>query len=96
MVRSDATNTLTWEVKIDCLRNAVLSAPEPNILVINCLMRSWIFTDLPADVVRKELLIDLERRLEWGGDTIEVREVLGWTRSALYLSLDLPDVHLLR
>ncbi|KAK5998780.1 hypothetical protein PT974_01163 [Cladobotryum mycophilum] len=56
---------LGWELKIELLRNAILNASEPNALIINCLVRNWVFADLPADVVRKEL-VDLERRLEWG------------------------------
>ncbi|POR38779.1 Uncharacterized protein TPAR_01029 [Tolypocladium paradoxum] len=75
-----------WEVKLQCMDNAVLSAPEPNVLVVNCLMGSWVFTDLPRDVVRKQL-VGLDRRIEWGGDTPESRAILRRTRNTLDLFL---------
>lgn len=79
-----------WEVKILCLRNLVLDVSEPNVLVLNCILRSWVFEGLPQDVVRKELL-NLERRLEWGGDTPEGRHILRGIRMALELFLRMPD-----
>ncbi|PTB70556.1 hypothetical protein BBK36DRAFT_1107653 [Trichoderma citrinoviride] len=80
----------TWEVKIELIRNAMLNAEVPNLLAINCLFRTWVFDGLPADVVRKEI-IGLERRIEWGGDPNETRELLRRVRSALFLSLHIPD-----
>lgn len=80
----------TWEVKIELIRNAMLNAEVPNLLAINCLFRTWVFDGLPADVVRKEI-IGLERRIEWGGDPTETRELLRRVRSALFLSLHMPD-----
>ena len=79
-----------WEVKLQCLDNAVVSAQEPNALVVNCLMRSWVFTDLPRDEVRKQL-VGLDRRMEWGGDEPEGREILRRTRNALDLFLHMPE-----
>ncbi|GJN67325.1 hypothetical protein PLICBS_001349 [Purpureocillium lilacinum] len=71
-----------WEVKLQCLDNAVLSAPVPNSLVINCLMQDWIFTDLPEDEVRKQR-VSLDRRIEWGGDSPEDKQTLRQMRTAL-------------
>lgn len=82
----DGDGQTPWEVKLQCLDNAVVSAPEPSALVVNCLMRSWIFTGLPRDEVRKQL-VALDRRIQWGGDGPESREMLRRTRSALDLSL---------
>lgn len=71
-----------WEVKLQCLDNAVLSAPVPNSLVINCLMQDWIFTDLPEDEVRKQR-VSLDRRIEWEGDSPEDKQTLRQMRTAL-------------
>lgn len=82
--------TLPWELKLACIRNAVVDAETPNLLVTNCLFRSWIFQGLPEDVVKKELR-GLDRRLEWGGDTSAGRTVLRQVRGALDLFLQWPD-----
>ncbi|UNI24365.1 hypothetical protein JDV02_010117 [Purpureocillium takamizusanense] len=71
-----------WEVKLQCLDNAALSAPVPNSLVINCLMQDWIFTDLPDDVVRKQR-VSLDRRIDWGADSPENKQTLRQIRIAL-------------
>ncbi|KPM45053.1 hypothetical protein AK830_g1458 [Neonectria ditissima] len=64
-----------WEVRIEFLRNAVVDASEPNVLVCNCLVRSWMYFGLPPDVVRQELR-KIRRRVEWGGDTPAGRMIL--------------------
>lgn len=79
-----------WEVKVELIRNSMLNAEVPNLLAINCLFRTWVFDGLPADVVRKEI-VGLERRIEWGGDPTETRELLRRVRSAFFLSVHIPD-----
>ncbi|KAH6607402.1 hypothetical protein Trco_003715 [Trichoderma cornu-damae] len=80
----------SWEVKIELIRNSMLNAQVPNLLAINCLFRPWVFDGLPADVVRREI-VGLERRIEWGGDPTETRELLRRVRSALFFSVHIPD-----
>jgi hypothetical protein len=75
-----------------CLENAVILAEKPDSLILNCLVGNWIFLDLPEDLVRKRLL-DLDRRLEWGGDEPETREALRRIRSALDMFMQLPRYH---
>ncbi|PNY29058.1 uncharacterized protein TCAP_01020 [Tolypocladium capitatum] len=82
VVDGDGQTPPSWEVKLQCLDNAVLSTPEPNVLVVNCLMQSWIFTDLPQDEVRKRLA-GLDRRRVYWGDEPESSEILRRTRNAL-------------
>ncbi|KAM4064884.1 hypothetical protein HRG_004763 [Hirsutella rhossiliensis] len=79
-----------WEMRLQCLDNAVISAPEPSALVVNCMMGTWTFVNLPRDAVTKALA-NLDKRLEWGGDSRESRVVLRWARSSLSLSLGLSD-----
>ncbi|KAM0524726.1 hypothetical protein ACHAPE_000825 [Trichoderma viride] len=79
-----------WEVKIDLIRNSILDAEVPNMLAINCLYRTWVFDGLPTEVIREEI-IKLERRILWGGDPLETRELLRRIRSAFFLSLHVPD-----
>ena len=79
-----------WEIKMECLRHAVLSVPKPNTLVVNCLMRSWLFTDLPRDIVKQEVR-NLKERLKWGDDTPFGKEILRRTRNAMEMFLYLPD-----
>ncbi|KAK7402866.1 hypothetical protein QQX98_011396 [Neonectria punicea] len=64
-----------WEVRIEFLRNAVINAPDPNVLVCNCLVRSWMYFGLPPDIVRQELR-QIRQRIEWGGDTPTGRAIL--------------------
>lgn len=78
-----------WEVKLELLRNSMLNSEVPNLLAINCLYRTWVFDGLPADVIRREI-VGLERRIEWGGDPLETRELLRRVRSAFFLSLHIP------
>lgn len=79
-----------WEVKLACLDNAVISAEELDPLIINCLISDWIFKDLPEDIVRKQL-VQLSRRIEWGGDSPESKEILRRIATALNLDLQLPQ-----
>lgn len=81
--------TPPWEVKMQCLDSAIVSATRPNRLVVNCLMQDWIFTDLPDDLVRVQLAA-LDRRMEWGGDSPDDRLTLRHTRNALDTFSQLP------
>ncbi|KAL7938049.1 hypothetical protein V8C35DRAFT_139762 [Trichoderma chlorosporum] len=86
---------LTWEVKLDLIRNSMLNAEVPNLLAINCLYRTWVFDALPADVVRQEI-VGLERRIQWGGDPLQTKDLLRRVRSAFFLSVTMPEELLIR
>ncbi|PHH68343.1 hypothetical protein CDD80_7585 [Ophiocordyceps camponoti-rufipedis] len=81
-----------WELKLKCLENAIVSAPEPNALVANCLMGCWIYVHLPREVVSR-LLTSLERRIQYGHDSLESNKILRWAWDLLFLCLQLPDCH---
>ncbi|KAG5917101.1 hypothetical protein E4U42_007385 [Claviceps africana] len=83
---------IPWEVKLACLDAAVVSAEEPDALVINCLIGDWIFRELPEDAARRQL-VDLRRRIEWGGDPPETKEILRRVATALNLDLQLPEYY---
>jgi hypothetical protein len=87
MMPGHGLNGPTWEDKHQFLRNAVLDVTQPNILAINCLMGAWIFQGLPAEIVRDELN-NVDRRLMWGDDSDEVRQILQRTRGAMNMFLD--------
>lgn len=76
-----------WEDKLEFLRNSVLNVTQPNMLAINCLMGAWVFQGLPSEVVRDEMN-DVDRRIMWGDDTDDVRQILQQTRNALNMFLD--------
>lgn len=84
-----------WEIKIELIRNSMLNAEVPNLLAINCLYRTWVFDGLPSDVVRKEI-VNLERRIQWGGDPHQTRDLLRRVRSAFFLSVHMPENLLVR
>ncbi|KAK7209651.1 hypothetical protein V2G26_016829 [Clonostachys chloroleuca] len=86
-ISEDETDGPPWEDKIKFLRNAVLEATEPNVLVVNCLMGSWVFRGLPGDVMRMEKG-KIDARLQWGDDTEDTRMILRRTRQALDIFLD--------
>lgn len=73
---------LPWEVKLESLRNSIFDAEVPNTLVNNCINNIPMYRHLPRDVVRKQLL-DSEKRLTWGGDTEQTREIIRTTRRIL-------------
>lgn len=77
-----------WETKLDFLHNAIIEVTEPNMIAINCLMGSWVFKDLPGEVVRKEIA-DIGRRIQWGDDSESVRTVLQRTSNALTMYHDM-------
>ncbi|EHK22438.1 uncharacterized protein TRIVIDRAFT_200754 [Trichoderma virens Gv29-8] len=84
-----------WEVKMELIRNSMLNVEVPNVVAINCLYRTWVFDGLPADVVRKEF-VALERRIQWGADSHQTRDLLRRVRSAFFLSLHMPEELLMR
>ncbi|KAI5464161.1 hypothetical protein BGZ63DRAFT_421231 [Mariannaea sp. PMI_226] len=73
--RSDSESLYPWEVRVEFLRTAVIEAPEPNILVFECLMHHWMFPGIPREVIQEELK-KLQRRIEWGGDSENSRSIL--------------------
>lgn len=82
-MESEVRNQPPWEIKLECLRRAVLDATEPNALVVNLLVRGdWLFEGLPHDMARKELA-EFQKRLDWGGDSPEQREIVSRTRTLL-------------
>ena len=52
-----------WEIRLECLRNAVLEAAEPNRIAMDCLMGEDFFTGFPYDVARREVL-DIQKRFK--------------------------------
>lgn len=76
-----------WEDKLEFLRNVVLNVTQPKMLAINCLMGIWIFQGLPTEVVRDEIN-NVDRRLTWGDDSDDMRQILQQTRTALNMFLD--------
>jgi hypothetical protein len=80
-------NGPAWEDKLEFLHNAVLNVTQPNMLAINCLMGVWIFQGLPSEVVRDEIN-NVDRRIMWGDDSDDVRQILQQTRTALNMFLD--------
>ncbi|KAG5948930.1 hypothetical protein E4U53_006102 [Claviceps sorghi] len=89
---AEGQTPIPWEVKLACLDAAVISAEEPDALIINCLIGDWIFTGLPEDAARRQL-VDLSRRIEWGGDPPETKEILRRVATALNLDLQLPEYY---
>lgn len=73
---------ISWELKVECLENVVLFEEKPDPLIVNCLIDDWIFTDLPEDVVREQVA-NVDKRLEWGADDYECREILSRVRREL-------------
>lgn len=82
-----------WETRIACLQNMVIQTTQPEFLVENCFMiiedlledadESWLYKGLPADVAGDEVE-QISRRLEWGDDGEETREML--RRTKMYLA----------
>ena len=71
-----------WELRLQCIDNAIVSAPVPNKLVTNCLMQKWLFGNLPDDLVQKRI-ISLDRRIEWGGDSTSDKRTLRHMKNIL-------------
>lgn len=76
---------LSWEVKLECVRNAVIDAPTPSEVVGNLLFNrfdssSWGISGIPGDVVRVEVR-KLERRMD-GADS-RLKDALFQTKRLL-------------
>ncbi|KAG6091807.1 hypothetical protein E4U31_007209 [Claviceps sp. LM219 group G6] len=64
-----------WKVVIACI-NAVMISPEnPDPLLINCLIAAWTFKQIPKDDAY-DVLVKLSERVERGGDTQDIRNVM--------------------
>ncbi|KAG6034250.1 hypothetical protein E4U41_006615 [Claviceps citrina] len=86
----DGRAPIPWEVKLACLDAAVISAEKPDPLIINCLLGPCIYSGLPEDAARKQL-VRLSRRIEWGGDLPETNDILRRTARRLNHDLQLPE-----
>lgn len=58
-----------------CLDDMVIYAKEPDSLLTICLIGCWIFAEFPRHVDHKRL-VDVRRRIDQGGDTEDMREIL--------------------
>ncbi|KAG5994045.1 hypothetical protein E4U52_001471 [Claviceps spartinae] len=65
-----------WKVRLACLDVTVIYAKEPDSLIINCLIGPWIFRGGFPEDIRHKRLVDVCSRLDRGGDTLDMREVL--------------------
>ncbi|KAG5974351.1 hypothetical protein E4U55_008222 [Claviceps digitariae] len=86
---------IPWEVKLACLDAAVISAEKPDHLIINCLFNCWLFSGLPEDAAHKHL-VNLSRRIEWGGDPPEIKDILRRIARRLNCNLKFPEYDRLR
>ncbi|KAJ4322994.1 hypothetical protein N0V84_004525 [Fusarium piperis] len=69
------SESVDWEYRLECLRNAFVDAPVPSLLMTNLLDLLQLGQGLPTDILQKERQ-RIEQRLEWGGDDSTGREVL--------------------
>ncbi|KOS17666.1 hypothetical protein ESCO_003244 [Escovopsis weberi] len=58
----DGLPFLGWEVKVQLIQNAILRVPEPDRVVITCLLGCWAFQGLPSELETK-IISALKRRL---------------------------------
>ncbi|KAM0433041.1 hypothetical protein ACHAQK_009403 [Fusarium lateritium] len=65
----------SWEIQLDCLRNAFIDAPEPNVLITNLIDLTTLCHGLPRDIAREERR-RIEQRLKWGSDNILSKDIL--------------------
>ncbi|KAG6092020.1 hypothetical protein E4U30_006024 [Claviceps sp. LM220 group G6] len=64
-----------WKLGLACLDAMVIYAKEPDSLLTICLIGYWIFADFQRHVDHKRL-VDVRRRIDRGGDTEDMREIL--------------------
>ncbi|KAG6074517.1 hypothetical protein E4U15_006115 [Claviceps sp. LM218 group G6] len=64
-----------WKVVVACINAAMISPENPDPLLINCLMESWTFEQIPKDDAY-DVLVKLSERIERGGDTQDIRNVM--------------------
>lgn len=78
-----------WEDIVECLRNAIIDAEEPDPLVRFCLLsHPAVYANIPRPTLIKELQ-RLRKRLEWGGDSEETRFLLRSVSRGLQYTVDL-------
>ncbi|KAF5667974.1 hypothetical protein FHETE_5514 [Fusarium heterosporum] len=65
----------SWEIQLDCLRNAFIDAPEPNVLITNLIDLTTLCQGLPRDIAREERR-RIEQRIKWGSDSILGKDIL--------------------
>ncbi|RSL43200.1 hypothetical protein CEP53_011818 [Fusarium sp. AF-6] len=81
--------SVDWESRLECLRNAFIDAPVPSVLITNLLDLLHLGQGLPTDILQKERR-RIEQRLEWGGDDAIGREVLHHVHSGTELCDEAP------
>ncbi|KAF4331751.1 hypothetical protein FBEOM_14483 [Fusarium beomiforme] len=65
----------SWEIQLECLRNAFIDAPEPNVFITNLIDLTVLCRDLPRDIAREQRR-RIDQRLKWGADSVISKEVL--------------------
>lgn len=88
---------LSWEARLQCLRNMILETTTPNVLVENLLSLNfptgpydfdpWLYWGFPVDVAQREI-DGISERLKWGDDSETAREMLHRTRKQLAHCID--------
>ncbi|KAG6133777.1 hypothetical protein E4U12_002607 [Claviceps purpurea] len=73
--RAFNTNRPDWKLRLAYLDATVIYAKEPDPLLTICLIGRWIYFNFPRHVDHKRF-VDVRRRINRGGDTEEVREIL--------------------
>ncbi|QPC69913.1 hypothetical protein HYE68_000665 [Fusarium pseudograminearum] len=68
-------NESSWEIQLDCLRNAFIDASEPSVLITNLIDLTSLCRGLPRDVAREERR-RIDQRLKWGADGVVAKEIL--------------------
>ncbi|KAF9771605.1 hypothetical protein IL306_010754 [Fusarium sp. DS 682] len=65
----------SWEVQLECLRNAFIDAPEPNVLITNLIDLTALCRGLPRDIAREQRR-RIDQRLKWGADSVISKDIL--------------------
>lgn len=86
-----------WETRVECIRNALINVPSPDMVIEKCLMvgekvmecspEPWLFRDLPTDVAG-DLVDDISKRLKWGDDSEDTQHMLVRTRGRILDAVD--------
>ncbi|RGP61421.1 hypothetical protein FLONG3_10517 [Fusarium longipes] len=72
----------SWEIQLDCLRNAFIDAAEPDALITNLFDLTSLCRGLPRDIAREERR-RIDQRLKWGADGVVAKEILREVYSAI-------------
>lgn len=91
-----AYNHAPWEARVDAIRNLTINASKPENFVETCLMGTeavvdgdhdlWLYHGIPPDVIVK-LTDEIYKRLDWGDDDEETRQILRRTKGYLQDSM---------